>query len=147
VEGAREGAPRTSRHGRQEEITVKTYLISLFSPDGPPPADLDLRRIMADLEVVNADIRAAGGWVFAGGLADQSSATTIRKADAVADAVLTDGPFVEAKEHLGGLSIVRSDDYDVVLGWAERIAGATGLAVEVRPFQGDDDAGQAPTDR
>jgi hypothetical protein len=126
---------------------MKTYLISLFSPDGPPPEDLDLSRVMADLEVVNADIRAAGGWVFAGGLADQGSATTIRKSDAVADAVLTDGPFIEAKEHLGGLSIVRSDDYDSVLGWAERIAGATGLPVEVRPFQGDDEPGQAPTDR
>ena len=102
---------------------MKTYLISLFSPDGPPPEDVDLGQIMADLEVINDEIRAAGGWVFAGGLGDQASATTIRKSDRVADAVLTDGPFVEAKEHLGGLSIVRSDDYDVVLGWAERIAG------------------------
>jgi hypothetical protein len=126
---------------------MKTYLISLFSPDGPPPADLDLDAVMADLEVVNADIRAAGGWVFAGGLGDQSSATTIRRQRRSADAVVTDGPFVEAKEHLGGLSIVRSDDYDVVLGWAERIAGATGLPVEVRPFQGEDEPGQAPTDR
>ncbi|HET9634229.1 MAG TPA: YciI family protein [Terrabacter sp.] len=126
---------------------MKTYLISLFSPDGPPPADLDLDAVMADLEVVNADIRAAGGWVFAGGLGDQSSATTIRRQRRSPDAVVIDGPFVEAKEHLGGLSIVRSDDYDVVLGWAERIAGATGLPVEVRPFQGEDEPGQAPTDR
>lgn len=126
---------------------MKTYLISLFSPDGPPPEDLDLTQVMADLEVVNADIRAAGGWVFAGGLGDQASATTIRRQRGSADAVVTDGPFVEAKEHLGGLSVVRSDDYDVVLGWAERIAGATGLPVEVRPFQGDGEPGQAPTDR
>jgi len=125
---------------------MKTYLISLFSPDGPPPAEVDLSRIMTDLEVVNDEIRAAGSWVFAGGLGDQASATTIRKSDAVADAVLTDGPFIEAKEHLGGFTIVRSDDYDVVLGWAERIAGATGLPVEVRPFQGEEEPGQAPTD-
>ncbi len=126
---------------------MHTYLISLFSPDGPPPEDLDLTQVMADLEVVNADIRAAGGWVFAGGLGDQSSATTIRRRRGESDAVVTDGPFVEAKEHLGGLSIVRADDYDVVLGWAERIAGATGLPVEVRPFQGEEEPGQAPTDR
>jgi len=63
------------------------------------------------------------------------------------DIIVTDGPFAEAKEHLGGLTILRSDDYDVVLGWAERIAGATGLPVEVRPFQGEGDPGQAPTDR
>ena len=91
---------------------------------------------MADLEVVNADIRAAGGWVFAGGLADQGSATTIRTSGGVTDAVLTDGPFVEAKEHLGGLSIVRSGDYDVVLGWAERIAKATGTARRGAPVPG-----------
>ncbi len=124
---------------------MKTYLVSLFSPAGPPPADLDLTKVMADLELVNADIRAAGGWVFAGGLADQGSATVIRKGDPVADAVLTDGPFIEAKEHLGGISIVRSDDYDVVLGWAERIAAATGLPVEVRPFQDEGEPGQSPT--
>ena len=111
------------------------------------PAEVDLGRIMTDLEVVNDEIRAAGSWVFAGGLGDQASATTIRKSDAVADAVLTDGPFIEAKEHLGGFTIVRSDDYDVVLGWAERIAGVTGLPVEVRPFVDQDDPGQVPTDR
>ena len=124
---------------------MKTYLITLYSPPGPPPEDLDLTQVMADLEVVNNDIRSAGGWVFAGGLADVGSATVVRKADAVADAMLTDGPFIEAKEHLGGLSIVRAEDYDVALGWAERIAGATGLPVEIRPFQDDGDPGQAPT--
>ena len=125
---------------------MKTYLISLFSPDGPMPEPAELGRIMADLERVNDDIRAAGSWVFAGGLGDQASATTIRKSDPVADAVLTDGPFIEAKEHLGGFTIVRSDDFDAVLGWAERVAGITGLPVEVRPFVDQDDAGQVPTD-
>ena len=111
---------------------MKTYLITLYSPPGPPPEDLDLARVMADLEVVNADIRAAGGWVFAGGLADQESATVIRWRGSP---VMTDGPFLEAKEHLGGLSIVRAEDLDVAFGWATRIAEATGLPVEVRPFE------------
>ncbi len=124
---------------------MKTYLISLFSPDGPPPEHVELGQIMTDLGAINDEIRAAGGWVFAGGLGDQASATTIRKSDRVADAVLTDGPFIEAKEHLGGISIVRSDDYDMVLGWAERIAGVTGLPVEVRPFVDESDPGQSPT--
>ena len=108
---------------------MKTYLISLFSPDGPPPAEVDLGRIMTDLEVVNDEIRAAGSRVVAGGLGDQTSATTIRKSDAVADAVLTDGPFIEAKEHLGGFTIVRSDDYDVVLGSGTRLFGDDGARV------------------
>ena len=124
--------------------TTRTYLISLFSGDGPPPPEVDLAVVMADLEKVNHDIRAAGGWVFAGGLAATSSATVVRKPDAVSDALLTDGPFIEAKEHLGGISIVRAADYDIALGWAERIAGATGLAVEIRPFE-EGGPGQQPT--
>jgi hypothetical protein len=121
---------------------MKTYLISLFSPPGPPPEDLDLTRVMADLEVVNDDIRAAGGWVFAGGLGDLESATVIR---AQGDVLVTDGPFLEAREHLGGISVVRAPDLDVVMGWATRIAKATGLPVEVRPFQDENAPGQAPT--
>ena len=111
---------------------MKTYLITLYAPPGPPPEDLDLTQVMADLEVINNDIKAAGGWVFAGGLGDLESATTIRWEG---KPVMTDGPFLEAKEHLGGLSIVRADDLDTALGWASRIAEATGLPIEVRPFQ------------
>lgn len=125
---------------------MKTYLISLMSADGPPPDDLDLPRVMADLELVNADIRAAGGWVFAGGLADTASATTLRPSGRGGEAVLTDGPFVEVKEHLGGISVVKSGDYDQVLGWARRIHLATGLPMEVRPFMGDDDRGMPATE-
>jgi hypothetical protein len=110
---------------------MKTYLITLYSPDGPTPPPEVLEPIMAELDTVNRDIKAAGGWVFAGGLADQQSATVIR---AQGSPVVTDGPFLEVKEHLGGLSIVRAEDLDVALGWATRIAEATGLPVEVRPF-------------
>jgi hypothetical protein len=100
---------------------VKTYLISLFSPDGPPPEDLDLTTVMADLEVVNADIRAAGGWVFAGGLADQSSATTLRRErGAVTDAVLTDGPFAEAKELIAGYTIIQVASREEALAWVKK---------------------------
>ena len=126
---------------------MKTYLITLYSPPGPPPDDLDLGPIMAELEKVNDDIRAAGGWVFAGGLGDLAAATTIRAARDGSAPLLTDGPFLEAKEHLGGLTILRAEDYDLALGWAQRIAGATGLPVEIRPFVDQSDPGQLPTDR
>lgn len=113
---------------------MKTYLITLYAPPGPPPEDLDLTAVMAEVDRVNADIRAAGGWVFAGGLGDLEAATTIRTTPS-GEQLLTDGPFLEAKEHLGGLSIVKAEDYDVALDWAKRIGKATGLATEVRPFQ------------
>ena len=123
---------------------MKTYLLSLFTPNEPPPEDLDLGPVMAEIERVNDEIRAAGGWVFAGGLGDLGSATTVTLG-ANGAPLLTDGPYAEVREHLGGLSIVRSDDYDRVLRWAERIASATGFPVEVRPFVDEHDPGQQPT--
>lgn len=125
---------------------MTTYLITLYSPPGPPPADLDLTEVMAAVEEVNDDIRAADGWVFAGGLADVASATTIRTPAGGSAQILLDGPFLEAKEHLGGLSIVRAQDFDVALDWAKRLGQATGLPVEIRPFAGDDDPGQRPSE-
>ena len=116
---------------------MRTYLITLYSPDGPTPPPEVLGPIMAELDALNADIRAAGG------CGDLSAATTIR-AGGSGEVVLTDGPFLEAKEHLGGLTIVRAPDYDIALGWAQRTAKATGLAVEIRPFVDMDDPGQRP---
>ncbi|MDN5795650.1 MAG: YciI family protein [Intrasporangium sp.] len=123
---------------------MKTYLITLYAPPGPPPAEVDLAAVMAELEKVNSDIRAAGGWVFAGGLGDLAAATTVRTPRDGSAQLLTDGPFLEAKEHMGGLSIVQAEDYDVALGWAKRIGAATGLAVEIRPFVDEDDPGRQP---
>lgn len=126
---------------------MKTYLMTLWTPDGPRPSEADLATIMAEVEQVNDDIRAAGGWVFAGGLGDLEASTTIRPNGRAVAPLLTDGPFLEAKEHLGGLSIVRAENYDVALGWAKRIASATGLPVEIRPFVDATDGGLAPTEQ
>jgi hypothetical protein len=113
---------------------VTTYLLSIYQPEGVlPPADL--APIQAALEDHNADLKARGAWVFAGGLAAQSSATVVRSRDG--EALLTDGPFAEAKEHIGGISIIRADDLDAALEVAARLAGIVApLAVEVRPFLG-----------
>jgi hypothetical protein len=53
------------------------------------------------------------------------------------DTVITDGPFVEAKEHLGGFTVIKAVDLDGALGWARRLARITTLPIEVRPFQGE----------
>jgi hypothetical protein len=52
---------------------------------------------------------------------------------------MTDGPFAEGKEHIGGLSIIRAEDLDAALAWGRRLAQATTLAIEVRPFQDPED--------
>lgn len=110
------------------------YLLSIYQPDGPPPPAERLETIMAEIETLNQEIRAAGGWVFTGGLHPPGTATVLRPHGA--DLFITDGPFTEGKEHLGGLTIVEAADLDVALDWGGRLAQATGLPIEVRPFQG-----------
>jgi hypothetical protein len=109
------------------------YLLSVYQPGTvPPPAD-ELQWIMQDLDALNAEMKAAGAWVFAGGLASPSTATVIR---AQGDrALTTDGPFTESKEHLGGFTIIRAEDLDEAMRWGTKLARATTLPIEVRPFE------------
>ena len=97
-----------------------------------------LERISRDLDVLNDDLRAAGAWVFAGGLHPPSTATVLRAQGG--EVVTIDGPYVEGKEHLGGFTIIRAADLDAALAWGRRLAEATTLPIEVRPFQGDAEA-------
>ncbi|MBV1849535.1 YciI family protein [Catellatospora tritici] len=110
------------------------YLLSIYQPDGviPPPEMLD--RVMIELEAVNEEIRAAGAWVFTSPLTPASAATVVRHRDG--ETLLTDGPYAEGKEHVGGFWLVESPDLDAALGWADRIAQVTTLPIEVRPLAG-----------
>jgi hypothetical protein len=112
---------------------VTQYLLSVYQPDGPVPEPEVLDKVMAELEVLNAEIRAAGAWVFAGGLHPPSTATVVRSRDG--QVVMTDGPYAEGKEHLGGFTVVDAPDLDAALAWAARLAEITTLPIEVRPFQ------------
>jgi hypothetical protein len=114
---------------------MKQYLLSIYQPDGPPPSQVDLERVMRDLDVLNQELQAAGAWVFAGGLLPPSTATVLRPQGG--EVLVTDGPFAEGKEHLGGFNIIKAADLDAALAWGRRLARATGLPVEVRPFQGE----------
>ena len=112
---------------------MRQYLLTVYQPDGPPPPPEELERISADLDTLNAELKQAGAWVFAGGLHPPSTATVVRVADGAA--LVTDGPFAEGKEHVGGFTIVRAPDLDAALAWGRRLAEATTLPIEVRPFQ------------
>ena len=114
---------------------MKQYLLSVYQPDSdPPPADV-LADITRDLEALHEDLRAAGAWVFSGGLHPPSTATVVHpRRDGMP---MTDGPYVEGKEHIGGLTIIKVADLDEALKWGRRLARATTLPIEVRPFQGE----------
>ena len=114
---------------------MKQYLLSIYQPDGdPPPAEV-LEKIARDVLAVQEEMRAAGAWVFSGGLHPASTATVL---DPRAEGMpMTDGPFVEGKEHVGGLVVVKAESLDEALAWGRKTARATTLPVEVRPFQGE----------
>lgn len=114
---------------------MKQYLLSVYQPDGDPPPPEILEKVMRDVDALNQELKAAGAWVFAGGLHPPSTATVVRSRDG--DVLMTDGPFAEGKEHLGGLSIISAPDLDAALEWAAKLARVTTLPIEVRPFQGD----------
>lgn len=112
---------------------MKQYLLSVYQPEGRPEPEV-LDRIMKNLDTLNEEMRAAGAWVFAGGLHPPDTATVLRATGD--DVLVTDGPFIEAKEFLGGFTILQATDLDEALGWGRRLAEVlAGLAIEVRPFQ------------
>jgi hypothetical protein len=115
---------------------MKRYLLSIYQPDGPPPAPEVMEPIMRDLTALEEEMKAAGVWVFSGGLHDPSTATVLRPRDG--ELLVTDGPYVEGKEHIGGFTIIKAPDLDAALEWARKYAAALVLLpVEVRPFQGE----------
>jgi hypothetical protein len=111
---------------------MKQYLLSIYQPDGPAPPPEFLEPVMRNVNAFNDELKRAGAWVFAAGLHPPESATVIR-ADGN-DLAMTDGPFTEGKEHLGGFALIRAADLDEALSWAGRLARIlTPLAIEVRP--------------
>jgi hypothetical protein len=112
---------------------MSLYLLSVIEPDGPMPPPEFLAKVMRDVEVFNREIKAAGAWVFNAALHPPSTATLVRVKDG--EALITDGPFVEGKEHIGGFMIIDVPDLDAALGWARKMARAIPLPIEVRPFR------------
>ncbi len=119
---------------------MKQYLLSIYGPDAPPPPEVMARmdQIMAAVNGLIEETKAAGAWVFNGGLHPPSTATVVRLNHG--DVLVTDGPYVEGKEHVGGFLIVKAPDLDAALAWGSKLAGVLGnglesLPVEVRPFQ------------
>lgn len=109
------------------------YLLSINQPDGAPPPSLDMEKVMRDVDAVTRAMKTAGAWVFNGGLHPASTATVVRLQDG--EVLTTDGPYVEGKEHVGGLCIIKAPDLDAALEWGRKLARAVTLPVEVRPFQ------------
>jgi len=115
---------------------MKQYLFSICRPNegevAPEPARLKV--IMRNMDALRNSAMEAGIWVFGGGLSPPSTATVVRlNGD---DLLMTDGPFAEGKEYIGGFFVLRAPDLDEALEWARRAASVvTPLPIEVRPFE------------
>ena len=116
---------------------MKRYLLSIYQPDeGTPPPEV-LEPIMRDMGALIAEMRERNVWVFNGGLYPPSTATTVKYASND-DVLLTDGPYLEGKEHIGGFIVIRAADLDAALEWGKRVAAVLKtLSIEVRPFVDD----------
>jgi len=108
-----------SVHGNEEQYAA-------VAPD-------DVARMHAQVGAFNSDLLDAGVFVFGGGLQPDVTATVV-SSDGV-EITMTDGPYLEAKEHIGGFWIITADDLDDALEWAAKGSAACMGPVEVRPFQ------------
>src|SRR5947199_8310260 len=110
------------------------YLLSVYQPDGDPPPPEILEPVMRNLAALRDEMTAAGAWVFTAGLHPASTATVLRVKDG--DVLMTDGPYVEGKEHLGGFTVIAAPDPDAAVDSAGQMARPIRLLpLGVRPLQ------------
>jgi hypothetical protein len=116
---------------------MQQYLLSVqLVDDGtPPPSPEEMQPTYEAVAAFNERLQDAGAWVFAGGLHPPSTATVVRVQGG--ERLITDGPFAEGKEYIGGFWVIKAQDLDAALDWAAEGAEACGSAVEVRPFEAE----------
>jgi hypothetical protein len=113
---------------------VNQYMIATHYIDGEaPPADDVMQQMFKDVSAFNAELEAEGAWVFGCGLCPPDTATVVHVTGV--DVLITDGPFPEAKEQIGGFWIVKAPDLDAALALAKRASVACRSPLEVRPLQ------------
>ncbi len=116
------------------------YLLAVHNVEGENPyaTDEDMQKAFAAVDAFNVQLQEQNVWVFGGGLQPPSTATVVDARGG--DLLVTDGPFAEAKEQLGGFWIIDAPDLDAAMKWAAEGSAACGNPVEVRPFQDEPSA-------
>jgi hypothetical protein len=117
------------------------YMLSVHHTTGVPLPDFSSPEVQAAFEATgafNEKLMASGNWVFGGGLEMPETATTVKAHDG--DLLITDGPFAESKEFLGGFWVIEAPDLDAALALAQEASVACRETVELRPFQAEPDA-------
>ena len=108
------------------------YLVAIYHPDDYDPSTED-QAMDRDIDALNDEMKAARVRIFVGGLSPARSARSLR-AQPAGKALVTDGPYIETKEHIGGFWVLEAADLDEALEWGRKAAVACRAPVEVRPF-------------
>lgn len=114
------------------QYLLSTYVVEGQVP-GAPSTPQEMQTFMERVIALEAEMDATGTFVFGGALHSPDAATVIRAGRG--DVVMTDGPFVESKEHIAGFYIINADDLDAALAWAGKVVKALNHPIEVRPFR------------
>lgn len=117
---------------------MNQYLLSVYQVDGEvdgaPATPEEVQAFMQRVVALEDEMEATGTFVFGGALHGPDAATVVRGGTGL-DKVVMDGPFVEAKEHIGGFYVINAESLDVALQWADKVVDAINKAIEVRPFR------------
>jgi hypothetical protein len=108
------------------------YLVAIHHSDDYDPSAED-EAMSRDIDVLNEEMEARGARIFAGGLRPASSARSLR-AQPNGEVLITDGPYLETKEHIGGFWILEAANLDEALAWGRKAVVACRAPVEVRAF-------------
>ncbi len=108
------------------------YLVAIHHPDNYDPS-VETEAMMEEIHALNREMIAAGVRIFAGGLRAASSAKSVR-AQSDGKVLITDGPYLETKEHIGGFWILEAAGMEEALEWGRKAAVACRAPAEVRPF-------------
>lgn len=109
------------------------YLVAIHHPDDYDPFLVEDEAMERDIDALNDEMKAAGVRIFVGGLRPASSAKSLR-AKPDGEVLITDGPYLETKEHMGGFWVLEAADLNEALAWGRKAAVACRAPVEVRPF-------------
>ena len=108
------------------------YLVAIQHPDNYDPS-AEGEAMVRDIDVLNEEMEAAGARFFAGGLQSAPHAKSLRKQSG-GEVIITDGPYLEAKEHIGGFWILDAANMDEAVAWGRKAVVACRASVEVREF-------------
>jgi hypothetical protein len=113
------------------------YLLSTYEVEGEvegaPSTPEEMKGFMERVVALEDEMEATGTFAFGGALHGPDASTVLQAGEG--DVVMTDGPFVEAKEHIAGFYIINAPDLDAALSWGRKVVEAIGHPIEVRPFR------------